>query len=206
MYINIYHRVYPTSGKIDFFPPPLFPRRRRFMCIQYPNAISLSNDKTTGKIIFTSRRRLYDFFAHIKRKHASKYDFAPYITHTARLYIYKSYDGCSGSRVCARSPYLQQYINDMYILYMLFIFIPVTNLPAFHCPRDKRKCELSRVNAGNTYVRSAGRRILSYATAAGLVYSGTVHSKTVYRLRYIIYICPARAPDRYYTINLQTMQ
>lgn len=71
---------------------------------------------------------------------------------------------------------------------MLFIFIPVTNPPAFHCPRDKRKCELSRVNAGNTYIRSAGRRILSYTTAAGLVYSGAVHSKTVYRLRYIIYI------------------
>lgn len=83
----MYTVVYPTSGKIDFFPPPLFPRLRRFMCIQYPNAISLSNDKTTGKIIFTSRRRLYDFFAHIKRKHASKYDFAPYITHTSRLYI-----------------------------------------------------------------------------------------------------------------------
>lgn len=96
-YINIYiyiwlcivTAVYPTSGKIDFFPPPLFPRRRRrFMRIQYPNAISLSNDKTTGKIIFTSLRRLYDFFAHIKRKHASKYDFAPYITHTGRLYIH----------------------------------------------------------------------------------------------------------------------
>jgi len=71
---------------------------------------------------------------------------------------------------------------------MVFIFIPVTNPPAFHCPRDKRKCELSRVNAGNTYVRSAGRRILCYTTAAGLVYSGAVHSKTVHRLRYIIYI------------------
>lgn len=216
-YINIYiclcivTAVYPTSGKIDFFPPPLFPRRRRrrrFMRIQYPNAISLSNDKTTGKIIFTSRRRLYDFFAHIKRKHASKYDFAPYITHTGRLYIYiYKYRGWvySGSRVCARSPYLQQQLVSVDAFYF-YPTHPLNHHP-FHCPRDKRKCELSRVNAGNA--RSAGRQDIELHAGVLLL---PLHSSIPVRcIRkrengsdiLLSYVCAARAPDRYFTIILQ---
>lgn len=41
-----------------------------------------------------------------------------------------------------------------YLLYDFFFFVNI------HCPRDKRKCKLSRVNAGN--IRSASLRILSY--------------------------------------------
>jgi len=137
--IYSHRRVYPTSGKIDFFPPPLFPRRRRrrFMCVQYPNAISLSNDKTTGKIIFTSHRLLYDFFAHIKRKHASKYDFAPYITHTGRLYkyIYKyclvgaADRGCAHVLpICNTSTYTYIYLYNTYNTYA-FYFYPCTHSP-----------------------------------------------------------------------------
>lgn len=92
------------------------------------------------------------------------------------------------------------------IFFYIFLFILPRSLSSSH--RDKRKCELSRVNARETHTTVRWPPDIELLlvdiwfvytrSVVGLFYSGTMHSKTVHRLRYL----STRSPtDRLFNNN-----